>query len=711
MRTKYLLIVSLFFHFAMGQQRAVNTILKDSSWYYTNPNIPLSEASEKDRIKTHLSFVIDRLRANSAKVPPGLKQQRSICISLLEEYVKQGQFPHNSNYPNERKPCFIDNEKNICAVGYLLEKTAGRQEAERINSLFQYEYIKDMNDQGLLAWQQSSGLSIRELEMIQPTYRMPVAPTFYVYYNQHTKKYGIKDPNGKKLVRAKFDSIIFNRGRAIGNAKINGHWGLISSQGKLLTKLEYDKPLQETQSGAINYFLGNKSGNLYLLSYSGEVLQTFKNASFDNLIGNFFIIKQNDKLGLWHREGYWKVEPSFLKVQYHSDERLYALIRYDHQPNVYAEVNPNITPGRARGFVVQNETGYGLLDMNGELIIPIEYESIEWKPQAWYALKHQNEGYLFNPEGRLSTVGKVERLIQYNRNSDRLLIMAVQNGKFGLISLTHQNWIISPKYDYIEEYLGYHRVRLNGLYGFFTKDGTPFLPPEIQYFSPYMQYILIRKNGKMGWMDLNKNYVISCKQDSIKVVKSNFQDSIFLLAIKNKEKWSFSLGNGKKIKDLKVDSVGYYGKALVFKDDGFYYFGQWRTNSIDIKKNLPLQAVSWGGDYKFIYKYQDKFGLWSYKEDDWINTGQFIEPFYDEMTYMRLVNYQLYIVKKDAKISILDKTGQTVIASGFLKFKTTKQGFTNYLYLKNDEGWFEFTSGGKLRKQSLRYSKILEEGK
>ena len=89
---------------------------------------------------------------------------------MLNEYWTAGIFPKNYDYPDQRIPCFIDKDGNICAVGYLIEQTAGRQIAEEINSKYKYEYILAMNDPTIESWIHANGLTKEECAMIQPTY-------------------------------------------------------------------------------------------------------------------------------------------------------------------------------------------------------------------------------------------------------------------------------------------------------------------------------------------------------------------------------------------------------------------------------------------------------------------------------------------------------------------------------------------------------------
>src|SRR5690606_8014938 len=106
------------------------------------------------------------------------------------DYRETGVIPRNYDYPGIRKPCFIDKEERICAVGYLVEQTAGREVAQKINEKYQYENLMAMNDPLIDDWVAESGLTKRECAMIQPAYGgtpVVVGPN----RNYVSKSYGI----------------------------------------------------------------------------------------------------------------------------------------------------------------------------------------------------------------------------------------------------------------------------------------------------------------------------------------------------------------------------------------------------------------------------------------------------------------------------------------------------------------------------------------
>jgi hypothetical protein len=105
-------------------------------------------------------------------ISPALRAERMKNLDRLHEYRVRGIFP--SNPRTIARPCFIDNSGNICAVGYLVERSAGRAVAEAISDRYRHAFIDEMNSPLLERWIASSGLTSTEAAMIQPVLPTPV---------------------------------------------------------------------------------------------------------------------------------------------------------------------------------------------------------------------------------------------------------------------------------------------------------------------------------------------------------------------------------------------------------------------------------------------------------------------------------------------------------------------------------------------------------
>lgn len=133
--------------------KPVNAVLGDESYVVTFGHAPAEGTNEELRIRAHLAYVVKLLDSRDASaLPPHLEKARRVNIDRLREYGEEGAFPVNEDYPGERRPCFVDRYDNICAVGYLIEQSAGRHLAESINVQHQYDYIVNIESGELDEW-------------------------------------------------------------------------------------------------------------------------------------------------------------------------------------------------------------------------------------------------------------------------------------------------------------------------------------------------------------------------------------------------------------------------------------------------------------------------------------------------------------------------------------------------------------------------------
>lgn len=166
--------------------RPINSVLGDASFVAAFGQLPGGVAGEDLRIATHLEYVERLLRSRDVRaLPQALREERLRNLDRLHAYRTRRIFPRNHDYPGERRPCFIDRDGRICAVGYLVEQSAGRDIAERINSRFQYARISQMQSAELQRWLARSGLTIQEAAMIQPEYGFREKPIDIAAYYRH----------------------------------------------------------------------------------------------------------------------------------------------------------------------------------------------------------------------------------------------------------------------------------------------------------------------------------------------------------------------------------------------------------------------------------------------------------------------------------------------------------------------------------------------
>ena len=156
----------------------VNAVVGDAGFVAVFGRLPESHTSEELWLKSHLAYVEQLLRAAPDNhLTAAQFRRRSAALDYLRAYWQAGIFPHNTTHRGRRTPVFIDHSGRICAVGYLVEKTAGLPLAEAVSRTYRYAHIDEMDMPALDKWAERNGFTRRELAMIQPAYcwRLPTS--------------------------------------------------------------------------------------------------------------------------------------------------------------------------------------------------------------------------------------------------------------------------------------------------------------------------------------------------------------------------------------------------------------------------------------------------------------------------------------------------------------------------------------------------------
>jgi hypothetical protein len=273
-----------------------------------------------EKLRMHEHFVAVRARLAARKATrPELEATRQKILGYLDAYIAKGTTPDNAHLP-WRTPVFIDDAKTICAVGYLIEQSAGRPLADKIAAAHRYDFIEDIAKDmpEVAAWVASSGFTLDELGQIQPGYRGPDVLLWHAW--PETEDLKIEDgPYALDDLRGTFR-----------HRKMEGTWV---------------REVDETVRGRGQFHRGNGAWTSYFAS--GAVLAE----------GRYANNKPSGPWRFFHESGHLAAEGRFWRGQRVGDWKFY----YD-----VAEPTP-IAAGRfdGRGFV---EGTWNHYDANGALL-------------------------------------------------------------------------------------------------------------------------------------------------------------------------------------------------------------------------------------------------------------------------------------------------------------------------------------------------------
>eukprot|EP00933_Yihiella_yeosuensis_P037954 TRINITY_DN31942_c0_g1_i1.p1 TRINITY_DN31942_c0_g1~~TRINITY_DN31942_c0_g1_i1.p1 ORF type:complete len:330 (+),score=35.65 TRINITY_DN31942_c0_g1_i1:85-1074(+) len=162
-------------------RQPLNAVIGDAGFISQFGYEPSPEDAEDTRIKAHLLYVAQLLAERDAEsCSLCIRRRRRECIALLEGYAKSGQFPKHEIKPCRRTPIFMDHLGTPCAVAHLMCETGDPRLCGAVDAHYHHGFISEMlvDDFGvqsalandIVVWSESVGLTVKELEMIQPGY-------------------------------------------------------------------------------------------------------------------------------------------------------------------------------------------------------------------------------------------------------------------------------------------------------------------------------------------------------------------------------------------------------------------------------------------------------------------------------------------------------------------------------------------------------------
>jgi hypothetical protein len=132
--------------------------------------------AESARLRAHFDSVDQELRDRDvSRLTEAQRAMRNRLISWLRDYRNAGRFPENDKFADRSMPFFRDSHGTLCAMAYLVDRSGRGDIVDHIAKTRNNAFIRELtDDQALVAWLETSGLTVDEAARIQPMYGAPV---------------------------------------------------------------------------------------------------------------------------------------------------------------------------------------------------------------------------------------------------------------------------------------------------------------------------------------------------------------------------------------------------------------------------------------------------------------------------------------------------------------------------------------------------------
>lgn len=453
-----------------------------------------------------------------------------------------------------------------------------------------------------------------------------------VFKYQENGKFGLISLEGKKITKPIYDSIeglSYKEGELL--IKKDGKYGVINIKGKTLIKNEYDQinvdGYYNMENGyrSAGYIVSNTTNEGYRYGYinnKGKKLLETEYNQLNRVIdindneNSYIIASKNGRFGTF------KNEDQLIPNEYQS-------IEYDEGNNI---------------FTIAMNKKYGVANIDGKIIVPAEYNQIDITGIYIYA-KNDQGTTVYDTSGNQANIDTDIAILNTSNEKYKIRINNKNGTKYGVIGKNGEQ-IIDEKYTYVE-YL----------------------------YDNY--FIASDANSKLGIIDDKNNVKIQFENDSLQKIDGTDVIETTEASGTVKKLYSRTMEKICELSDSNVEFKGEYIK-IFNKDDVKYFDKQGKElKNTEVYPNNTLFATKVDGKWGFANK-----------------SGTIVvEPKYDEVTEFNSYGYAA--VKQDGKWGAINVNGDITaeiqyvldddIEPSFIgKYYQIKYGFGEIYYTNNE---------------------------
>lgn len=321
--------------------------------------------------------------------------------------------------------------------------------------------------------------------------------------------------------------------------------GLIDKRKVIIVDPEYDY-IASSCDGLMRVRKGDLEGYIDTL---GKIIVPLQKASFNDVIGNGRIVFSsvatgNKKYGIMDYKGNVIVAPS-----------------YDY-----------IRPFTEIKTVFSNDDfhSYGLMDMNGQELLPCKYRSVQIFNESGLVTAHTKDSVELRD---IRTVGLVLQLSGWELKNpslwDSKIIAIRKNGKWGFVNNEGKE-CIPCVYDDVSEYnSGVASFKMDGQWGIMNIKGEPIVSPQYDRLTYFSEGLAVySKNKKSGVINVKGEIITKPLYDYIAPFKNGYAK------VENGSKCGLIDKTGKLVLPVQFSdiSVGEPGTAILVEQNNKFAF-------------------------------------------------------------------------------------------------------------------------------------------
>lgn len=300
--------------------------------------------------------------------------------------------------------------------------------------------------------------------------------------------------------------------------------------------------------------------------------------------------------------------------------------------------------------IMQKNGGVGLLDGNGNEIVPPHYKDIKILDSTLVAVMDKGEWMVINLDGKVILNKGYTRLKLWNGK----YLAFMKDEQWGIVDMKGTE-IAPPKYDeiFFEDNRFFLTVK-SKMMGVLSGQGKEILPNianEIKIEGDDLFFY--RKNNFWGAVDITGNHIIKPKYDAWRPISGNY-----IKLVANNKLSLYSLSCSRIIVEGKFDDFyAFSDKHIIVKKNRRLGLLDWCGNNVLFTRYSEIQAYDQG---LFRVNYEGQWGIVKINDEPVI-------PF--AYQYIAPLDGNLCVIKRNDKFGIANKSGKEVVAPQYSRIE------------------------------------------
>lgn len=352
--------------------------------------------------------------------------------------------------------------------------------------------------------------------------------------------------------------------------------------------------------------------------------------------------------------------------------KIEAISNYDENHNLWYEKNV---------LKVQKDGKWGMINNTGEILLNMEYDSIEAIQGIENALLIQKEGKygVADKEGKIILDPIYTEITNLGKDNTAGYIVKDDTGLYGIIGFS-KNVILQNQYQQVEKVYGndLYVVTQDGKQKVINAEGQDILTEGFEQISAILKTkdagVIYTSNGKYGIMTLTGEIKVEAQYDNLVEAKANM-----FIATRGDKQGIIDIDNQEKVPfNYNLITYNEIGDIYVAEDENFN--SQVMNNQFEVKQTGILIEINTDAGY-FELRQNDEYTYYNFK-------------FEQKDKKEILSSHTLYLDKKDNHYGYIDKDGNVVVE--YIYDDATEQNEYGFAAVKKDGKWGAINNKGEI---------------